>query len=230
VVVGLKVNILSFPTEGWKEENHQMEEDFLNQDVIWKEGRTLFVQVHIHLHITSQSLLIMNMTLILLTMVDNFWEEQMVVGLKASILNFSLEAWEDVQHHMVSDEEVEFLTNGEDYEKDEVIDTLMRPGLKLLLVTEGEKGCRYYTKDFLGKINGIAVDTVDTTGAGDAYVGAFLIELVKDMSLLEDEKRLREVLLFANGAGAIATTEKGAIPALPDRAAVMTLIRKSQAS
>ncbi|KAH9323922.1 hypothetical protein KI387_018561, partial [Taxus chinensis] len=85
----------------------------------------------------------------------------------------------------VSDEEVEFLTNGEDYEKDEVIDTLMRLGLKLLLVTEGEKGCRYYTKDFRGEINGIAVDTVDTTGAGDAYVGAFLTELVKDMSLLE---------------------------------------------
>ncbi|KAH9310850.1 hypothetical protein KI387_025885, partial [Taxus chinensis] len=138
--------------------------------------------------------------------------------------------WDQADVIKVSDEEVEFLTNGEDYEKDEVIDTLMRPGLKLLLVTEGEKGCRYYTKDFRGKINGIAVDTVDTTGAGDAYVGAFLTELVKDMSLLEDEKRLREVLLFANGAGAIATTEKGAIPALPDRAAVMTLISKSQAS
>ncbi|KAH9310849.1 hypothetical protein KI387_025884, partial [Taxus chinensis] len=136
--------------------------------------------------------------------------------------------WDQADVIKVSDNEVEFLTNGEDYEKDEVIDTLMRPGLKLLLITEGKKGCSYYTKDFRGKVNGIAVDTVDTTGAGDAFVGAFLTELVKDMSLLENEKRLKEVLLFANGAGALATTKKGAIPSLPDRAAVMKLISKSK--
>ncbi|GLJ45599.1 hypothetical protein SUGI_0959910 [Cryptomeria japonica] len=116
--------------------------------------------------------------------------------------------WDEADVIKVSDDEVAFLTDGGDYQKDEVIETLLRPGVKLLLVTEGEKGCRYYTKDFRGKINGFAVNTVDTTGAGDAYVGAFLTELVKDFSLLEDEKRLRDALLFANGAGAIATTEK----------------------
>ncbi|XP_057816835.1 probable fructokinase-5 isoform X2 [Cryptomeria japonica] len=132
--------------------------------------------------------------------------------------------WDEADVIKVSDDEVAFLTDGGDYQKDEVIETLLRPGVKLLLVTEGEKGCRYYTKDFRGKINGFAVNTVDTTGAGDAYVGAFLTELVKDFSLLEDEKRLRDALLFANGAGAIATTEKGAIPALPDKAAVLALL------
>ncbi|GLJ19334.1 hypothetical protein SUGI_0348250, partial [Cryptomeria japonica] len=46
----------------------------------------------------------------------------------------------------VNENEVALLTDGGDYEKDEVIMSLMHPGLKLLLVNVGEKGCRYYTK------------------------------------------------------------------------------------
>ncbi|XP_057816831.1 probable fructokinase-1 isoform X2 [Cryptomeria japonica] len=141
-----------------------------------------------------------------------------------------LSIWDEADLIKVSENEVEFLTDGGDYEKDEVIMSLMHPGLKLLLVTVAEKGCRYYTKDFRGRVSSFQANTVDTTGAGDAFVGAFLSELVKDMSLLKDEKRLREVLLFANAAGAITTTEKGAIPALPDRAAVLSLLNKIQAS
>ena len=48
----------------------------------------------------------------------------------------------DVQ---VSDDEVTFLTRG-DAEKDDVVLSLMHDKLKLLIVTDGEKGCRYYTK------------------------------------------------------------------------------------
>jgi fructokinase len=45
----------------------------------------------------------------------------------------------------VSDEEVEFLTQG-DPEKEEVVMSLWNDNLKLLVVTDGEKGCRYFTK------------------------------------------------------------------------------------
>ena len=45
----------------------------------------------------------------------------------------------------MSDEEVEFLTQG-DKNKEEEVNTLWFDGLKLLLVTDGEKGCRYFTK------------------------------------------------------------------------------------
>nr|BAX09100.1 fructokinase [Cryptomeria japonica] len=99
--------------------------------------------------------------------------------------NGILSIWDKADVIKVSEDEVAFLTNGGDYEKAEVIETLMHPGLKLLLITEGGKGCRYHTKNFRGKIKGLAVNPVDTTGAGDAYVGAFLNELVKYMSLLE---------------------------------------------
>jgi fructokinase len=57
--------------------------------------------------------------------------------------------------------------------------------LKLLLVTLGEKGCRYYTKDFHGSVETFHVDAVDTTGAGDSFVGALLNQIVDDQSVLE---------------------------------------------
>lgn len=68
------------------------------------------------------------------------------------------------------------------------------------------------------------VKAVDTTGAGDSYVGALLCNIVDDRSVLEDEARLREVLRFANACGAITTTKKGAIPALPTVSEVETLL------
>lgn len=47
----------------------------------------------------------------------------------------------------ISDEEVSFLTNGGGSDDDNVvIDKLLHPNIKLLLVSEGSKGCRYYTK------------------------------------------------------------------------------------
>lgn len=41
---------------------------------------------------------------------------------------------------------------------------------------------------------------------------------------LQDEGRLRKVLKFANACGAITTTKKGAIPALPVKADALSLI------
>ncbi|XP_061374766.1 probable fructokinase-4 isoform X2 [Gastrolobium bilobum] len=97
--------------------------------------------------------------------------------------------------------------------------------IKLLLVTLGEHGSRYYTKNFHGSVDAYHVNAVDTTGAGDSFVGALLSKIVDDQSILEDEPRLREVLKFANACGAITTTKKGAIPALPKEADVLKLIK-----
>lgn len=46
----------------------------------------------------------------------------------------------------ISEEEISFLTKGEDPYDDAVVRKLYHPNLKLLLVTEGSDGCRYYTK------------------------------------------------------------------------------------
>ncbi|PRQ17406.1 putative fructokinase [Rosa chinensis] len=104
--------------------------------------------------------------------------------------------WEKAGVIKVSDVELEFLTGNPNID-DESAMTL------------------YYTKNFRGCVEAFHVTAVDTTGAGDSFVGALLAKIVNDQSVLDDEQRLREVLKFANACGAITTTKKRAIPALP---------------
>jgi len=47
----------------------------------------------------------------------------------------------------ISEDEITFLTGGDDpYDDNVVLEKLFHPNLKLLIVTEGSEGCRYYTK------------------------------------------------------------------------------------
>ncbi|EOY04849.1 hypothetical protein QUC31_017055 [Theobroma cacao] len=135
-----------------------------------------------------------------------------------------LSIWDKADVIKVSDVELEFLT-GSDKIDDETAMKLWHPNLTLLLVTLGEKGSRYYTKNFHGSVDAFHVNTVDTTGAGDSFVGALLCKIVEDPTILENESKLREVLKFANACGAITTTKKGAIPALPTEADALALIK-----
>ncbi|KAI3835037.1 hypothetical protein MKX03_010737 [Papaver bracteatum] len=135
--------------------------------------------------------------------------------------------WTSADVVMVSDDEVEFLTQGDAADEKNVL-SLWYDGWKFLLVTDGEKGCRYFTKNFRGAVKGFPVNAVDTTGAGDAFVGSLLYCASKDSSTLQDKNKLREALRMANACGAICTTRKGAIPALPDNAAAQKLILDSQ--
>ncbi|KAI3936466.1 hypothetical protein MKX01_028096 [Papaver californicum] len=132
--------------------------------------------------------------------------------------------WERADVIKVSDNEFEFLTGRETVD-DEIAISLMHPRVKLLLITLGDHGCKYYTKHFHGAVEAFKVKAVDTTGAGDAFVGALLCKIVEDESILENEASLKTVLKFANACGAITTTKKGAIPALPNEEEVLTLFR-----
>ncbi|THU43986.1 hypothetical protein C4D60_Mb02t02620 [Musa balbisiana] len=137
-----------------------------------------------------------------------------------------LSIWDKADIVKVSGAELEFLT-GHDSVEDEVALRLWRPSLKLLLVTLGDMGCKYFTKDFRGIVGSFTVKQVDTTGAGDAFVGALLHGIIEDQSALQDEKKLRQVLRFANACGAITATKKGAIPSLPSASEVMEFLEKA---
>ncbi|XP_044467254.1 probable fructokinase-7 isoform X2 [Mangifera indica] len=139
--------------------------------------------------------------------------------------------WGQADIIKISEDEITFLTGGDDHNDDNVVlGKLFHPNLKLLVVTEGSKGCRYYTKEFRGFVPGVKAISVDTTGAGDAFVSGILSCLASDLSLFKDEKRLREALLFANACGALTVTERGAIPALPTKEAVLKLLEPVAAS
>ncbi|KAL4566215.1 hypothetical protein LXL04_030327 [Taraxacum kok-saghyz] len=133
--------------------------------------------------------------------------------------------WNEADFIKVSDDEVAFLTQ-KDSSDEEAVKLLWRDHFKLMVVTDGEKGCRYYTKTLKGKVAGYSVKAVDTTGAGDSFVGSILCSIAKDDSIFTDEGKLTEALKLANACGAICTTKKGAIPALPSISDAQTLMSK----
>ena len=124
-----------------------------------------------------------------------------------------LSVWGQADIIKVSEEELAFLTGLE--EIDQGVDALWFEGLRLMVVTLGKGGCRYFTPNFRGLMPGFQVDAVDTTGAGDGFVAGLLRGLLRHPNADDDEVRLREVCRYANAVGAITTTRRGAIPALP---------------
>ena len=114
----------------------------------------------------------------------------------------------------ISDEELEFVTGYDNM--DEAKEVLFKGNVNMVLFTKGKDGAEAYTKDRVVKIPGNIVDVVDTTGAGDSFIGSFLFKLLADdvnmeqLNSISDEK-LREYLTFANAYAAYSTTKKGAI-------------------
>lgn len=136
--------------------------------------------------------------------------------------NGIMNIWDQADIIKISEDEITFLTGGDDpYDDNVVLNKLFHPNLKLLIVTEGSEGCRYYTKEFKGRVAGVKVKAVDTTGAGDSFVGGLLYSVASDLSIFQDEKKLRKALYFANVCGALTVTQRGAIPALPTKEDVL---------
>ncbi len=129
-----------------------------------------------------------------------------------------LSLWTQANIIKVSAEEITFLAGGAD--EDDAVKQLWHDNLRLLAITRGAAGCSYATASARGTVAGVEVDTVDTTGAGDAWVAAFLTQLVKQPGVLDDPAALEEALRYANAAGALTTTGYGAIPALPSLAQI----------
>ena len=87
---------------------------------------------------------------------------------------------------------------------------LLDMGVKNVVITLGPKGLFFKNRSEEFWMEAFKVKAVDTTAAGDAFLGALA-------SGLSENKPLREVLESANGAGALATTKLGAQPSLPLR-------------
>ena len=110
----------------------------------------------------------------------------------------------------ISDEELEFL--GGD------IHALWRDEMQIIVVTHGAGGATVYTRREQHHVSGFTVEPIDTTGAGDGFVAGMLV------GILEHEgdymRHMPQIVRFANAVGALTTTMRGAIPALPRRDAV----------
>ncbi len=85
-----------------------------------------------------------------------------------------------------------------------------------ILVTSGAKGSRAYCNGVSAFKKALVTDkTVDTTGAGDTFLGFCLSYILEHPIEEMNQEKLEEMLLYANGAASLVTTRKGAIKAMP---------------
>lgn len=127
----------------------------------------------------------------------------------------------------VSEEELPLLTDTDDVA--EGARRLSALGIPLVLVSRGPKGAYYQQGDLTGSCEAYPVAVVDTTGAGDAFMGAILSHLCHMdretlVSLTPDA--LQEIVSFASAAGSLVCTRKGALSSMAAEAEINQLRRK----
>ena len=120
-----------------------------------------------------------------------------------------------------SEEELTLLTQTDSIEQG--LNAIKALEIPLVIITQGAKGALVVTKESQTLVSGKVVKPVDTTGAGDAFVGGLLYQL----SQTPDWQKAENVALAvecAHGCGALATTQKGAMTALPNQQALKAFL------
>jgi ribokinase len=107
----------------------------------------------------------------------------------------------------VNDTELEALTDGSGDAA-----RLFAAGVRRIVLTLGARGARLIEPGSTREVRPFQVPSIDTTAAGDAFLGALAATL--------SERGLDGALEAASAAGALATTRMGAQPSLPNIAEV----------
>ena len=113
--------------------------------------------------------------------------------------------------------------------EDAVFERLWSANAQCVVVTDGEHALRWFTRSATGRVSPFAVPAIDSTGAGDAFVGGFLHHLAAAGSLavlLADAAKRDAALRFAAACGALAVTRTGSFAAMPARADVEAFLEQ----
>ena len=117
----------------------------------------------------------------------------------------------------LSDDELEFMTGSRE---PAAVRRLWHDGLRLVTLSRGSAGSTWFTAGAQNDVPTWKVAAVDTTGAGDGFMAGLIAGILTEPDALGDPVRLDRICRFANAVGALTTLERGAIPALPNRATV----------
>ena len=126
----------------------------------------------------------------------------------------------------VNETELELLTGTQDVETG--CRWLLEQGVGLCLVTLGRTGTFFSNGQVAGLVPTFEVEAVNTTGSGDAFLAAVIAGLLDTtLNLTElNQSTLFDIVRFANAAGALNATFKGAMTSLPTRSAVKAFINQ----
>ncbi|MGM0606412.1 MAG: ribokinase [Halobacteriota archaeon] len=98
----------------------------------------------------------------------------------------------------------------EEVDDEDLLDELRDLGPRAIVLTRGSDGALVGTEETTTHVSAVAVDVVDTTGAGDAFNAGFAVGLGEGMSIVDAAR-------FAAVSGSLACTAYEVVPALPNR-------------
>lgn len=126
----------------------------------------------------------------------------------------------------LSDEELFWLTESQDWDIAlEKLNTGYQAELKV--ITKGGEGSIVLWNGKQYRYAAYKVKSIDTTGAGDAFVAGLLSSLAIS-DLPKNQSEIDTMISVASACGALATTEKGALTALPDSTALQAFINENK--
>ena len=130
----------------------------------------------------------------------------------------------------LSVEEMEFLCQG--VTEAQVIERMLSHKAQLILLTDGGAPLRYITRQGEGQVTPPKTTMVDSTAAGDCFIGGFLFKLAHQdvttnnfVELCNNTAQLESSLVFATHCGAHAVSKKGAFTSLPTMADLPEAVR-----
>ena len=88
------------------------------------------------------------------------------------------------------------------------IDYAFECGVKNIILTLGANGCDFINKEGRKHFDAYKVDVIDTTAAGDSFLGGIV-------RMIADNKSIEEAIIFATKVSNITVTRKGAIDSIP---------------
>lgn len=136
-----------------------------------------------------------------------FWKENVV-----EFINDSMNFIKNADIVKVSEEELYLLTNQHEFKG--AIDYLHKEGAKLIAVTLGKNGTYISNGRKSELIPSIKIESIDSTGAGDAFIGSLLYYIEENSYELNDFDLIKDYVLKANIIAAKTCTKMGALEAL----------------
>jgi fructokinase len=120
----------------------------------------------------------------------------------------------------VTEEELNFIFP--DMSIESAIEKVFQAKITWLILSKGDQGLvAYQAKQKPIVIKGNKVKVVDTTGAGDALIGALLTKIlaagISKSKLASSALKMKEFLTYANAVAALSTTKSGAIESFPSQ-------------
>lgn len=133
------------------------------------------------------------------------------------IKKYPVELFEKSDFVIVNEVEIEKVCG---YDAKEPLAVLQKYPNKLIL-TRGADGCCYSNGQEVISIPAISVKVVDTTGAGDTFLGSFMLAINKGLEISQS-------LMFANICAGLKTTVLGAQTGMPKLDKVLDYIKKNK--